>query len=260
LVAVPEAYVVDGEGRLVSQVLQPVQLDKGGDSFWGAIGLVGTWAFTAEKNSQYFLVLAANNSDPGEWVSVLEVDWYNPASKTMQKLPLPLQSSTTGSMVFEIKASVPSAGLAEGAHSLTATSTDAVGNVGAAASLTSFTVDTQAPDTSITLSPPALALSGEASFEFSSNEAQVSYECSVDEESFTPCPDTYSFAPGVHTLKVRAVDVAGNADPSPAEYTWTVRLPLLAGRGCSAAPWPAAWLALLALVVLRRRARCQPRS
>lgn len=147
-----------------------------------------------------------------------------------------------------------SVGLADGSHSLTATATDAVGNVSAAASLDSFRVDTQAPDTFITLSPPALALSGDAPFEFSSNEAEVSYECSADEASFTRCPDTYGFAPGVHTLKVRAVDAAGNVDPSPAEYTWTVKLPHLAGGGCSAAPWPVSGLAVLALVVLRKTA------
>jgi cysteine-rich repeat protein len=118
----------------------------------------------------------------------------------------------------------------------------------------STTVDTLPPDTSITHSPPALSLSGEASFEFSSNEAEVTYECGVDEASFTRCPDTFFFLPGVHTLRVRAVDAAGNADPSPAEYMWTVKLPHLAGGGCSAAPLPAAWLVILGLAALRRRA------
>jgi cysteine-rich repeat protein len=146
-----------------------------------------------------------------------------------------------------------SAALAEGTHSFTASAQDAVGNTSQGASTTPFTVDTQTPDTSITLGPPALALSTDSHFEFSSNEPVVSYECSLDEESFAPCPDGYSLlALGAHTLRVRAVDAAGNTDPSPAEYTWTVRPPHLSGGGCSSAPGPALWLAVLGLAALGR--------
>jgi hypothetical protein len=140
--------------------------------------------------------------------------------------------------------------LTEGEHALTASATDAVGNTGPGTLSTPFTVDTQAPDTSITSSPPALSISVDAEFEFSSNEAPVSYECALDTESFTPCMAGYTLAPGDHTLRVRAVDAAGNTDPSPAEYQWTVRLPHLAGGGCSTVPLPAAWLALLGLAAL----------
>ncbi|HYH96680.1 hypothetical protein [Hyalangium sp.] len=98
LMPVPEAYVVDGEGRLISRVLQPVHQE----GFNG--GLEGTWGFTAEENGQYFLVLAANNSDPGQVVGEVVGFVYNPISKTSNELKLPLQSSTTGSMTFEINA------------------------------------------------------------------------------------------------------------------------------------------------------------
>lgn len=148
-----------------------------------------------------------------------------------------------------------SAPLAEGEHTLTATATDTAGNTSPGALSTAFTVDTQAPDTSIARGPPALAIIGSAEFEFASNEAEVSYECGLDTEPFTPCPATYSLTPGAHTLRVRAVDAAGNTDPSPAEHTWTVRLPHLAGGGCSAVPLPAAWLVLLGLSALRTRGR-----
>jgi hypothetical protein len=98
--AVPEAYVVDGEGRLVSQVLRSVQVVESGRNFLGGftVELVGNWWFAAEKNGQYFLVLAANNSDPGRPVGEVEV-----YSKD-RKVKIPLQSSTTGPMTFEIKA------------------------------------------------------------------------------------------------------------------------------------------------------------
>lgn len=81
----------------------------------------------------------------------------------------------------------------------------------------------------------------------------MSYGCGLNTEGFTPCQARYSLLPGAYTLRVRAVDAAGNADPSPAEYQWTVRLPHLAGGGCSAAPFPAVWLALLGLTINWRR-------
>lgn len=230
---------------------------------------------------------AANVSPPSAW-RAFTVDATAPAVPTMTD-PRPSQSLATASphihgtaepgstvSVYVDGETAPactavvmengawsctvSAVLAEGTHSVTAIATDAVGNTSQRASLTAVTVDTQAPDTSITRSPPALALSGDEAFEFSSNEAEVTYECSVDDESFTRCPDSYSFLPGVHTLRARAVDAAGNADPSPAEYTWTFKQPHLAGGGCSAAPWPASWLALLAVAVLRRRPGSKPFS
>jgi hypothetical protein len=98
LVAVPEAYVVDGEGRLISRVLQPVHQE----GYNG--GLVGAWGFTAEENGQYFLVLAADNSDPGQVVGVVEGYMYNQYTQTSQTITLPMQSNTTGSMAFEINA------------------------------------------------------------------------------------------------------------------------------------------------------------
>lgn len=97
LVAVPEAYVVDREGRLVSGVLHPVNQD-------GSKGeLVGTWGFAAEKNDKYFLVLAANNVDPGRWVGEVKGYLYNQRSYSTQEMTMPLQSSTTGFMALEIK-------------------------------------------------------------------------------------------------------------------------------------------------------------
>lgn len=148
-----------------------------------------------------------------------------------------------------------SAPLDEGTHQLTATATDAVGNTSPDTLATSFTVDTRAPDTFITSGPPALVLGVEVDFEFASDEEGVAYECSLDEDPFTPCAARYTLAPGTHVLRVRAVDAAGNVDLSPAETQWKVKLPQLAGGGCSAAPLPAVWLALLLLAGLRSRTR-----
>ena len=119
--------------------------------------------------------------------------------------------------------------LAEGAHSFEVRAIDNAGNVDGAPATYDWTVDTQPPDTEITLHPQSLADSDEASFEFSGSDpggsGVASYECRRDGGSWTGCssPQTYSsLAEGAHTFEVRAVDNAGNADGAPAEFGWTV--------------------------------------
>ncbi|MCU0697523.1 MAG: Ig-like domain-containing protein [Myxococcaceae bacterium] len=114
--------------------------------------------------------------------------------------------------------------LVAGPHTVTARATDAVGNVGPDAPVTSFTVDLTVLDTTIASSPPALSSSGTASFVFSSNKPGASYECDLDNAGFTACPNPATFAglaDGAHTLRVRALRGA-EVDPTPASYTWTV--------------------------------------
>ena len=70
-----------------------------------------------------------------------------------------------------------------------------------------------------TRTPPARASPSLAS------DAGPSFECKLDAGSFGPCgsPKTYAgLTEGSHTFSVRAVDAAGNADPTPAAHTWTV--------------------------------------
>jgi hypothetical protein len=65
-------------------------------------------------------------------------------------------------------------------------------------------------------------------FEFSSPDSDVSkFQCSLDNADWQDCtsPKTYSnLAEGEHTFRVIAIDAAGNADPTPAVYIWTVQI------------------------------------
>ncbi|WP_239618169.1 S-layer homology domain-containing protein [Cohnella mopanensis] len=91
-----------------------------------------------------------------------------------------------------------------------------------------WTVDTTAPDTTILTGPSSPTVSSSATFGFSSNENGVSYECSLDGAAYKACnnPETFiGLSDGSHTLSVRARDSAGNVDPTPATYAWTVDLP-----------------------------------
>ncbi len=80
-------------------------------------------------------------------------------------------------------------------------------------------------DTNIGSGTAGVVNGGSASFEFSYSEAGASFECSLDGSVFSACasPKEYpGLADGPHTFEVRAIDAAGNADPTPANRAWVV--------------------------------------
>ena len=88
-------------------------------------------------------------------------------------------------------------------------------------------VDTVAPDTAITAAPPVLdnAAAPALTFEGSDDQGAVTLECALDDAAFAACssPATLSaLTDGSHTFHVRAIDGAGNIDPTPATATWTL--------------------------------------
>jgi len=85
--------------------------------------------------------------------------------------------------------------------------------------------DTTPPETTIDSGPSGTVDSRSASFAFSSTESGSTFECSLDGVAFAACssPNSYvNLSDGSHTFQVRATDVAGNTDATPAECTWTV--------------------------------------
>ena len=82
-----------------------------------------------------------------------------------------------------------------------------------------------APNTTIDSGPEQPTWSLEGTFTFSSDEPTATFECSLDGELYESCVSPYSVsvsAPGVYTLSVRALNIAGGADPTPATRQWTV--------------------------------------
>jgi len=86
-------------------------------------------------------------------------------------------------------------------------------------------VDTTPPDTTITVGPSGSTASTYASFAFTSTEGGSTVQCSLDGAAYQSCtsPTTYQgLAAADHQFAVRAIDAAGNIDPTPATRAWTV--------------------------------------
>jgi hypothetical protein len=135
--------------------------------------------------------------------------------------PVTLGTLAAGaSRVYEFRVSFPDAGAgAENAFQGSAVSVQfdwtAVNN----------DADTDPPETTITSGPASLWASGDASFAFSSDESESTFECSLDGSAFAACssPAVYTgLGDGAHTFDVRATDSSANTDATPAGASWTV--------------------------------------
>jgi hypothetical protein len=82
--------------------------------------------------------------------------------------------------------------------------------------------DTRAPDTSFVRKPLAELHKKRAVFDFTADEPGSRFECSIDGSAYVACspPRRRAFGPGRHVFKVRAIDPAGNVDPTPAAVRW----------------------------------------
>jgi hypothetical protein len=117
------------------------------------------------------------------------------------------------------------AGLAQGPHNFEVRAEDVHGNADPSPATASWSVDTVAPDTSITSGPSGATASASASFAFTATEP-ASFECRLDSGSkWTHCasPESYGdLADGNHSFEVRAKDALGNTDASPASASFNV--------------------------------------
>ena len=127
----------------------------------------------------------------------------------------------------------------EGTYTVAAEQLDTAGNVGRSA-VSTLVVDVSGPSAAIIGRPADFSRSSTAAFQFSSSDANVTFECRLDstaEAAFVACssPKTYpGLADGPHTFSVRARDAVGNTGGVAAD-TWTTdtRAP---GAAISAAP------------------------
>jgi hypothetical protein len=74
---------------------------------------------------------------------------------------------------------------------------------------------------------PTITNQTEITFEFKANEENSIFECQIDDSPWQICfsPKTYqNLSQGNHTFKVRAIDLAGNVDLTPASFSWIIDL------------------------------------
>jgi hypothetical protein len=143
-------------------------------------------------------------------------------------------TSATGTPVQSIAATVSggswsatTAALADGTYTARAHQADSAGNQGQSAKRT-FTIDTVAPDTTITSAPPASTTATSASFSFSSSKPGSSFQCQLDGGAWGACTSPHGYtglSVGAHSFAVRATDAYGTVDPTPATADWTITAP-----------------------------------
>jgi DNA-directed RNA polymerase specialized sigma24 family protein len=115
-------------------------------------------------------------------------------------------------------------GLGKGKHTFRVRAVDGAGNTDPTPAHRTWQVDTKPPNTKLTKAPDDYA-QGKARFTFTSTQKKSTFECKLDGARFRACssPKRYSnLSDGKHHFRVRAIDRAGNPDPSPATLKWTV--------------------------------------
>jgi hypothetical protein len=85
--------------------------------------------------------------------------------------------------------------------------------------------DSDPPNVLLDAAPPPTTESTAAVFRFHASEDTTTFRCSLDGSPATACAGSVSYsglAEGQHTVTVQVTDGAGNADPTPAAYSWLV--------------------------------------
>ena len=109
----------------------------------------------------------------------------------------------------------------EGDHTLLVRGVDPEGNVDPTPASVTWLVDLTPPDTIITAHSPELGTARRLRISFEGTDAGgIGYfQCRVDLRRWKRCTSPFTTSrlrPGKHTIAVRAVDRAGNVDPTPA--------------------------------------------
>ena len=158
-------------------------------------------------------------------------------SLTAGNAPYAVSQWTSQTVVIHFTCSDPMFGVAtcpadqvftaEGVFTVTAIATNTAG-LTTTVVVGPIQIDKTAPDTALSGQPSDPSREPFAQFGFTGVDALSGigrFECQIDNGNFGACssPKVYAgLSLGVHSFAVRAVDRAGNADPTPATLTWHV--------------------------------------
>jgi hypothetical protein len=111
----------------------------------------------------------------------------------------------------------------DGVRPLRVRAVDATGNSRTTTPQT-ILIDNQLPETTITSAPAVATRALTATFVFDS-EPGATFTCTFDGKLVKACASTLrltSLRPGKHSVTAQARDAAGNLDPTPASFKWTI--------------------------------------
>jgi arylsulfatase A-like enzyme len=123
--------------------------------------------------------------------------------------------------------------LADGSHTFDVRALRAPAQVDPTPARHTWTVDATPPNTEVTPASTLSTHSDFATFNLKSNVSDSSaqaetpsrLECKLDGGAYAPCgySKTYEdLSKGAHTVRARSTDQAGNTDPTPAAFSWTI--------------------------------------
>ena len=143
----------------------------------------------------------------------------------------------SGTLIATVSAAELAAGvtvqvLDDSVTQFSATATSATANPSLCSAPITYSEDSGAPSTEINAGPATASTAASATFEFSGSDTGgagiASFECRLDagqagEWGICSSPKAYAALPdGSHSFEVRAIDLAGNVDASPATYGWDI--------------------------------------
>jgi len=139
--------------------------------------------------------------------------------------PSTFTCSLDGALASACASPITYTGLAEGGHYIAISAVDAAGNLSTSPAIFQWMVDVTAPTTLITQVTPASSITNlaDASIAFGASES-ATFECAIDGASYAACTSPVALSAlteGLHSIQVRATDVAGNTG-SEASHLWTV--------------------------------------
>ncbi len=166
-------------------------------------------------------VIAAHGNENAEATSAsgATVTYSGPTASDGTSGPGPVACLLASASVFGL-----------GDTTITCNASDSAGNPATATTFVVHVVDTTPPDTSITAHPNPITNVASPSFSFEGTDtvtppASLSFECSLDSGPWAACTSPAAFGPltdGAHEFRVRTKDGAGNVDPTPAFFMWTI--------------------------------------
>jgi hypothetical protein len=118
-------------------------------------------------------------------------------------------------------------GLVAGSHTFRVRA-KAAGVVDATPAAYNWVIDLTPPNTVVNSAPFYPTSWTNAAFTFSSTEGGSKLQCRIDGGAWAACTspiEYFQLVVGSHLFAVRATDVAGNVDPTPASYSWPISPP-----------------------------------